>query len=212
MVLLVDMGDLCLWRIGDEKWTNIDRGFADIIFHNGKFYALDCNGSYFCGDDPTHLVESLEDLFLLLYLSDSDYDSDDSQYDSDNIIPIKVYKLEEGKNKWVKVEGLEDRMLFIGDESCFSCFVNDLPGAKGNCKFTDKLIKNEDLSADQKDEFKARKLREKTLEEMSEETKEAYRNMKFYNFYPVQTPDTPDVSNVKERYINRYYDKAHEVL
>ncbi|KDP43720.1 hypothetical protein JCGZ_22347 [Jatropha curcas] len=79
-------------------------------------------------------------------------------------------------------------------------------------KFTDKLIKNEDLSADQKDEFKARKLREKTLEEMSEETKEAYRNMKFYNFYPVQTPDTPDVSNVKERYINRYYDKAHEVL
>lgn len=32
---------------------------------------------------------------------------------------------------------------------------------------------------------------------MSEETKAAFENMKFYKFYPVQTDDTPDISNVK---------------
>ncbi|KDP35231.1 hypothetical protein JCGZ_09390 [Jatropha curcas] len=95
-------------------------------------------------------------------------------------------------------------------------------------EFTDKLIEEEELSADQKDAFKefvkekvreakkanreARESRKKTLEAMSEETKKAYENMRFYKFYPVQTPDTPDISNVKAPFINRYYGKAHEVL
>lgn len=34
---------------------------------------------------------------------------------------------------------------------------------------------------------------------MSEETKAAFENMKFYKFYPVPSPDTPDVSDVKVR-------------
>lgn len=32
---------------------------------------------------------------------------------------------------------------------------------------------------------------------MSEETKAAFQNMRFYKFYPVATPDTPDLSGVK---------------
>ncbi|KAG5534052.1 hypothetical protein RHGRI_022260 [Rhododendron griersonianum] len=80
-------------------------------------------------------------------------------------------------------------------------------------EFTDKLIEEEELSADQKDAFKdfvrkkvgegkkanreAREARKKALAEMSEETKTAFQNMKFYKFYPVPTPDSPDVSNVK---------------
>ncbi|XP_022894185.1 protein HEAT INTOLERANT 4-like [Olea europaea var. sylvestris] len=95
-------------------------------------------------------------------------------------------------------------------------------------EFTDKLIEEEELSADQKDAFKdflkekvreakkanreAREARRKALEEMSAETKAAFENMKFYKFYPVSTPDTPDVSGVKAPFINRYYGKAHKVL
>ncbi|KAI8548071.1 hypothetical protein RHMOL_Rhmol07G0244000 [Rhododendron molle] len=79
-------------------------------------------------------------------------------------------------------------------------------------EFTDKLIE-EELSADQKDAFKdfvrkkvgegkkanreAREARKKALAEMSEKTKTAFQNMKFYKFYPVPTPDSPDVSNFK---------------
>ena len=47
--------------------------------------------------------------------------------------------------------------------------------------------------------MQARESRKKILEEMSEETKKAYENMRFYKFYPVQTPDTPDISKVKVR-------------
>lgn len=94
--------------------------------------------------------------------------------------------------------------------------------------FTDNLIKEEELSEDQKEAFKdfvkekvreakkanreAREARKKVLEEMNEETKAAFENMRFYKFYPVQTPDSPDITNVKASFINRYYGKAHEVL
>ncbi|XP_062098175.1 protein HEAT INTOLERANT 4-like [Humulus lupulus] len=95
-------------------------------------------------------------------------------------------------------------------------------------EFTDNLIKEEELTEDQKDAFKefvkervreakkanrqAREARKKALEEMSEETKTAFESMKFYKFYPVSTPDTPDISNVKAPFINRYYGKAHQIL
>ncbi|CAM8899826.1 unnamed protein product [Rhodiola kirilowii] len=95
-------------------------------------------------------------------------------------------------------------------------------------EFTDKLIEAEELPADQKDPFKefvkeqvreakkanrqAREARKKALEEMSDEAKAAFENMKFYKFYPLPATDTPDVTSVKSPYINRYYGKAHEVL
>ncbi|KAH1079943.1 hypothetical protein J1N35_019704 [Gossypium stocksii] len=95
-------------------------------------------------------------------------------------------------------------------------------------EFTDKLIEADELDKDQKNAFKeavkekvreakkanrqAREARKKALEEMSQETKAAFENMRFYKFYPVQTQDTPDVSNVKAPFINRYYGKAHEIL
>ncbi|KAJ6378221.1 hypothetical protein OIU78_028460 [Salix suchowensis] len=95
-------------------------------------------------------------------------------------------------------------------------------------EFIDKLIQEEELSEDQKDAFKefvkekvreakkanreAKEARRKALEEMSEGTRQAIENQRFYKFYPVQTPDTPDISNVKASFINRYYGKAHEVL
>ncbi|KAI8534858.1 hypothetical protein RHMOL_Rhmol10G0129300 [Rhododendron molle] len=75
------------------------------------------------------------------------------------------------------------------------------------------FLRRVSLSADQKDTFKdfvrekvrdgkkanreAREARKKALEEMSEETKAAFQNMKFYKFYPAPTPDSPDVSNFK---------------
>ncbi|XP_057724394.1 protein HEAT INTOLERANT 4-like [Arachis stenosperma] len=94
-------------------------------------------------------------------------------------------------------------------------------------ELTNAVIQDEELSADQKDVFKefvkervreakkankeAREARRKAIEEMSEETKAAFENIRFYKFYPVQSPDAPDVSK-KCNVINRYYGKAHEYL
>ncbi|KAI3851140.1 hypothetical protein MKX03_021498 [Papaver bracteatum] len=95
-------------------------------------------------------------------------------------------------------------------------------------EFVDEKVADEVVTEDQRDAFKkfiddkvkeakkankeAREARKKAKEETSEETKRAFEDMKFYKFYPVTTPDTPDVSQVKSRFINRYYGKAHEVL
>ncbi|XP_047964576.1 protein HEAT INTOLERANT 4-like [Salvia hispanica] len=95
-------------------------------------------------------------------------------------------------------------------------------------EFTDNLIAAEELPADQKEPFKnyvkekvreakkanreAREARKKAREELSQETRDAYKDMKFYKFYPVPSPDTPDVSGVKAPFINRYYGKAHKVI
>ncbi|WZZ30374.1 hypothetical protein YC2023_013775 [Brassica napus] len=99
-------------------------------------------------------------------------------------------------------------------------------------EFVDKLIEDEALASEQKDELKAsgaeyvkeqvraakkanreaREARRKAIEDMSEETRQAFQSMKFYKFYPLPSPETPDVSGVKSRFINRYYGKAHEVL
>ncbi|XP_031477775.1 protein HEAT INTOLERANT 4-like [Nymphaea colorata] len=95
-------------------------------------------------------------------------------------------------------------------------------------EFTNDLIEKEALPEEQKDDFKkfvkervveskkkqreAKESRKKAIEEMSEQAKENLKNMRFYKFYPVSTPDTPDISSFKSRYINRYYEKAHEVF
>ncbi|PWA99492.1 hypothetical protein CTI12_AA002790 [Artemisia annua] len=95
-------------------------------------------------------------------------------------------------------------------------------------EFTNELIASEELTEDQKDEFKefvkekvreakranreAREKRKKAREEMDQNAVAAFENMRFYKFYPVATPDTPDVSQVKSSFINRYYGKAHQVL
>ncbi|CAN8236852.1 unnamed protein product [Cochlearia groenlandica] len=94
--------------------------------------------------------------------------------------------------------------------------------------FVDKLIEEEALAAEEKDEFKefvkeqvraakranreAREARSRARNEMSAETRQAFQSMKFYKFYPRLSPDTPDVSGVKSPFINRYYGKAHQVL
>ena len=47
--------------------------------------------------------------------------------------------------------------------------------------------------------LQAREARKKAIEDMSEETKQAFQSMKFYKFYPQPSPETPDVSGVKVR-------------
>ncbi|KAK3019432.1 hypothetical protein RJ639_004150, partial [Escallonia herrerae] len=71
-------------------------------------------------------------------------------------------------------------------------------------EFVDKKVEEEEVTEDQKDAFKAREARRKALEEMSEEAKAAFENMRFYKFYPMASSDTPDVSNVKSPFINSF--------
>lgn len=61
------------------------------------------------------------------------------------------------------------------------------------------------------DYLQAREARKKVIEDMSEETKQAIKNMKFYKFYPQNAPDAAR-NMLKSPFINRYYGNAHQVL
>eukprot|EP00246_Nothoceros_aenigmaticus_P007324 TRINITY_DN2103_c0_g1_i1.p1 TRINITY_DN2103_c0_g1~~TRINITY_DN2103_c0_g1_i1.p1 ORF type:complete len:323 (-),score=68.10 TRINITY_DN2103_c0_g1_i1:220-1188(-) len=95
-------------------------------------------------------------------------------------------------------------------------------------EFAQNLVQDEDLPEEESQNFqefvkekvkeekkKQREIREtrkRAIESMSEETKSALQNMKFFKFYPVAGPDVPDISECKSPFINRYYGKATEVL
>lgn len=51
--------------------------------------------------------------------------------------------------------------------------------------------------------------RKKRIDEFSQEQKDAIKSVKLFKFYPAN--EWPDVSNIKSRYINRYYGQATEV-
>ncbi|KAL2907170.1 Protein HEAT INTOLERANT 4 [Bienertia sinuspersici] len=108
-------------------------------------------------------------------------------------------------------QSTEVQILYEMDEKPVFCeFDWDLDELE---EFTDSLISEEQLPADHKESFKnfvrekvreakkanreAREARKKALEEMNQETKAAFENMRFYKFYPVPTPNTPDLSGVK---------------
>ncbi|KAF8757460.1 hypothetical protein HU200_010982 [Digitaria exilis] len=94
--------------------------------------------------------------------------------------------------------------------------------------FADDLVEEEVLPEDEKEKFKefvkarvrerktelkqAREARKKAIDDMDPKKREAFENIKFYKFYPVKTPDTPDLSNVKAKFINRYYRDAHYLM
>ncbi|XP_052144334.1 protein HEAT INTOLERANT 4-like [Oryza glaberrima] len=94
--------------------------------------------------------------------------------------------------------------------------------------FADEKVKEEGLPEDEREKMKeflkekvrerkrelkqAKEARKKAIDDMDPKIKEAFENIQFYKFYPVKTLDTPDVSNVKARYINRYYRNAHHLM
>lgn len=128
--------------------------YEDVIFYEGKFYAvcrdgqavvvdsclnvkvvappiLACSG----GDHKKSLVESSGELLLVdRYPSTM---GEDSYLDKwlDIELKFKVFKLNTAENQWIEVherDALSDRILLVGDDSCFSVSARDFPGCKGN--------------------------------------------------------------------------------
>ncbi|KAJ4965633.1 hypothetical protein NE237_017482 [Protea cynaroides] len=152
------------WTIIEDLRSPYD----DVICFKGKFYAVDNTGRTVIvepsasvtltafpvfGGDKKYLVESEGDLLLVdLYLSMGP--GDDPCFDNINIddefyhridtfivektVHFKVFKLYEVRQKWVELQSLGDRLLFLGDNCSFSTSACEFPGCKGNrIYFTD---------------------------------------------------------------------------
>ncbi|XP_057494840.1 F-box protein SKIP23-like [Actinidia eriantha] len=148
------------WTIIDDLPSPYD----DVILFDGQFYAVDNTGrtvvvnvdsssivnlvanSVFDGDKKG-LVESCGELLLVdAYLSsgpEDDFGFDEGFeyyeefdcYMSERTVRFKVFRLDRSEEKWVEVDNLGERMLFLGDNCTFSASASDFPGCKGNCIF-----------------------------------------------------------------------------
>ncbi|XP_058752472.1 uncharacterized protein LOC131625648 [Vicia villosa] len=104
--------------------------------------------SVFGGDidgDVKIMVENVSELFLVhKYLEDYDYDADD--YCKDELVRIDVFRLDQKEKKWLKLENLGDKVLFLGKSYSFTASASDLGFDNGN--FVIYRNDNDNLSGD----------------------------------------------------------------
>ncbi|CAK9153931.1 unnamed protein product [Ilex paraguariensis] len=148
------------WSLVDDLSPLYD----DVIFYKSEFYAVDDTGqtvvvdvglppsvsvvahSVFGGDKKV-LVESCGNLLLvdvylsvgpeddLGYVEEFEFYEQFDCYISERTVRFRVFALDRSGEKWVEVESLGDRMLFLGDNCTFSASASDFPGFRGNCIF-----------------------------------------------------------------------------
>ncbi|XP_010467454.1 PREDICTED: F-box protein SKIP23 [Camelina sativa] len=172
-------GKLAVYRSWDRAWTVIDdmpSPYDDVFLFDGRFFAVDNNGravvvdytslkltvvaSPVFGGDKKYLIESCGEMLLVdMYLSLEAVDGDPgfaeeilehpAFYMNERTVKFKVFKFVEREKSWADVYDLEDKMLFLGDDSTFSASTSDiLPLCGGSSVFFNGNVYNgEDLGA-----------------------------------------------------------------
>lgn len=166
-------GKLAMFKSGDKRWTiihDMPSPYDDVILFQREFYAVDGTGRTVLvglsldvslvaesvyGGDKKFLVESNGELLLVdMYLSagyvgvgdgdDVDVDEDFDEYVGERAVRFKVFGLDIEGKRWVEVDSLRDRVLFLGDDCAFSASVAELSSSsciKGNrVLFTDNFF------------------------------------------------------------------------
>lgn len=153
------------WNIIHEMPSPYD----DVILFAGDFYAVDSTGRAVLvglspsnvglvarpvfGGDKKFLVESSGELLMVdIYLSmaaSTEVDMGGQNYDAfeqfdlcmgERTVRFKVFKLDREEKKWVEVNSLDDRVLFLGDDCTFSASASDLSCCRNCIFFTDNFF------------------------------------------------------------------------
>ncbi|KAK1588533.1 hypothetical protein Q3G72_024397 [Acer saccharum] len=149
-------GKLAIFKSSDKKWTilqDMPSPYDDVMLYKGNFYAVDNSGRTVLidyssfhvslvanpvfGGDKKYLVECKGDLLLVdMYLSIDSGSVDSSVFDAyfmtEKTVKFEAFKLDEGSKEWVNVDNLNENLLFLGEDCCFSASIDDLHVSKGN--------------------------------------------------------------------------------
>lgn len=154
---------LAFFRPGDKAWTSLNSeigGFVDVIYCRDRFYGVKRGGVvYSCdfdhpqpqlskvappldeGADSRYLVESSGDLLQILrftLFADDDFDENhvhDYNYFNGG---FEVYKLDPVELKWIQLDNLDGRLIFVGDNCSICLRASDFPECEPNSiYFTD---------------------------------------------------------------------------
>nr|GLL30495.1 F-box protein SKIP23-like [Ipomoea trifida] len=162
MAILNQTGDLAYCKNGENSWKLIDdaRSFCeDVIYSDGLFYAVNKFGSIVVcnvnsdsprvsfidtplqtGGDMQYLVKVDDDFLLVTRYLELDVDIQNHRLDIVyKTVEFRVFRLDLSGEKWERVTSLEDKVLFLGENSSLALSTPDFPGFKqGNrIYFTD---------------------------------------------------------------------------
>ncbi|XP_073286950.1 F-box protein SKIP23-like [Primulina huaijiensis] len=154
-------GDLAYCKKGDDSWTIIHEARSyceDVIYYKNSFYAVDKHGSIaICdvndhnsptgvrflnmpqniGGDMQYLVDAMGELFLVTRYLDFEIDIE-HYHEVSKTVKFSVFRLDFHGPNWEIVNSLDDKMLFLGQNSSFSLLASDYRECKGDMiYFTD---------------------------------------------------------------------------
>ncbi|KAL8524251.1 hypothetical protein ACS0TY_013999 [Phlomoides rotata] len=152
--------NLAYCKNGYESWRIIDeaRSYSeDVIYLGGAFYAVDKFGSIAICDvnnnnnnrvkfmnveqqidgDMKYLVDAMGDLLLVSrYL---EFEMDMEHYlEVCKTVEFRVFRFDWDAQKWESMTSLDEKVLFLGENSSLALLASDYTGCKGNrIYFTD---------------------------------------------------------------------------
>ncbi|KAK4429453.1 F-box protein SKIP23 [Sesamum alatum] len=146
--------NLAYCKNGHDSWKIIDEARSygeDVIYFGDAFYAVDKFGSIAICDvnygdmpivkyinvgqqidgDMQYLVDAMGDLLLVSrYL---DFEIDIEHYlEVCKTVKFCVYRFDWNAQKWESMANLDDKVLFLGENSSLALLASDYPGCKGN--------------------------------------------------------------------------------
>ncbi|KAL0438344.1 UNVERIFIED_CONTAM: F-box protein SKIP23 [Sesamum latifolium] len=151
--------NLAYCKNGHGSWKIIEEARLygeDVIYFGDAFYAVDkfgsiaiCDVNY--GDTPRvkyinvgqqidgdmqYLVDAMGDLLVSRYL---DFEIDIEHYlEVCKTVKFRVYRFDWNAQKWESMANLDDKVVFLGENSSLALPASDYPGCKGNrIYFTD---------------------------------------------------------------------------
>ncbi|KAF7829516.1 F-box protein SKIP23-like [Senna tora] len=149
--------NLAFCKHGDDSWTFIDKAhncWEDVVFHNGKFYAVKKGGTLavldiqdrfsprleiiemtgqFQGDMQYLVFSRNELLFVARYLELEFNETENGSNLVYKTVGFNVSKMNWSASQWQKLDSLGDQMLFLGDNSSLSLCASDFPRCFGDC-------------------------------------------------------------------------------
>ncbi|KAK2995133.1 hypothetical protein RJ640_020773 [Escallonia rubra] len=158
VAILNDTGHVAYCKKGDDRWMFMEDGLGyweDVIYHDGLVYAVNkFGGIAVCdvsgtsprvwyidplnkiGGDMQYLVSCEGELLLVTRYLDLNFDVVlEIEYKT---TAFRVCRLDLGGPKWETLASLDDRVLFVGENSSLALSGSDCLGCKGNCiYFTD---------------------------------------------------------------------------
>ncbi|PIA35171.1 hypothetical protein AQUCO_03600078v1 [Aquilegia coerulea] len=165
MAIYSDFSRVAFFKPGDTVWTSLDSDFtliSDIVYYKDQFYFVNSSGMVFaCDLNHPHprvstVAPPLKSRGVMRYLVESSgellqvcrHTKYENSYDDDDVDEYRrhfyinegfdVFKLDLASFKWIKMETLHGRTLFLGDNSSYSLSASDFPECKPNSiYFTD---------------------------------------------------------------------------